>query len=781
MTLADAALRFPHVRPGRRLSQAISEGDGISLLAVVDDASAARAAEEAGAEGLVVSGAPAELREATELPILWMSDRIEAAAGADACVVDADGLEDDDDGRVEHLLEDAARAGLEWVVAVADEDELRLALDRLDPEIFLLSAREAREHEALEHVLGLLPDVPAGKLAIAELAVRTRRRDRRARASRGRRRGRARRGRRAPRRRPPAAALTAFTDATLRARWPPSPPLPLPQRLGPPRRGRPRRAPVVEATHTLAIGVAVFTSGAVLLGMELAASRVLAPYFGNSLFVWGALIGVVLAGLSVGYWLGGTLADRLPATQLLLGTMTLGALLVLAHPDRRRAGARVGRGVGSRAAREPARSPRSSSSALRASSSPPVSPIAIRLAVRSVDTAGRTAGRLYAISTAGSIAGTLVTAFWLIPELGVSQLLAAAATVLLGAVVLVALAERLPVVALVATGFAVAAAIATASVAPEQGERLEGVAAQNWSPLYRSREEGSRGIDQAASGFDVVFQEDTRYHHLAVVDDADGSRYLRFDNSFQSGMTIARPFETRFPYTDYFGLGLAYNPDARNVLFVGLGGASAPKRFWRDFPSLDLQVVELDPVVADVARRYFAMPDHPRLKVAIEDGRRYLQRNERRYDVIALDAYFSDSIPFHLATREFVELVRDRLAPGGVVVANIIGSVEGPGSKLFRSFVRTYRTAFPTVAVHPVIEENDGGSLTDLRNLMLVATEGALPSEEFLTERWRELAPPRAPNLDAPIRDRYDKPIRTEDVPTLTDDYAPTDSLLLVD
>jgi hypothetical protein len=173
-TLPDAPLRLAHVRAGRRLSQAISEGDGISLLAVVDDPSAARAAEEAGAEGIVATGAPAALREATELPILWTSDRIEAAAGADACVVVAEGLEDDDEGRFEELLDDGARAGLEWVVAVADEDELRLALDRLDPEILLLSARAAREEEALEHVLGLLPDVPAGKLAIAELVVRSR-------------------------------------------------------------------------------------------------------------------------------------------------------------------------------------------------------------------------------------------------------------------------------------------------------------------------------------------------------------------------------------------------------------------------------------------------------------------------------------------------------------------------------------------------------------------------------------------------------------------------------
>jgi spermidine synthase len=541
-------------------------------------------------------------------------------------------------------------------------------------------------------------------------------------------------------------------------------------------------APAVAVTHTFALGFAVFTSGAVLLGMELAASRVLAPYFGNSLFVWGALIGVVLAGLSLGYWLGGVLADRLPATQLLLAAMGLGALLVLLVPvidapvlewvvewD---PGPRLNPLVTAVILFGPA-------SVVLAS----VSPIAVRLAVTSVDTAGRTAGRLYATSTAGSIAGTLLTAFWLVPELGVSQLLAAAATVLLGAVVLVALAERLPGAAVVAVIATVGAGIATVGIAPaESGGRLEGAAAQNWSPVYRSREDGSREIDFAAGGFDVVFQQDTRYHHLAVVDDGSGSRYLRFDNSFQSGMTIGRPFATLFRYTDYFDLALAYNPDAKSVLFVGLGGASAPKRFWRDFPSLDLQVVELDPVVVDVAHRYFALPEESqRLQIHVEDGRRYLARDDAKYDVIAIDAYFSDSIPFHLTTREFVQLLRDRLAPGGVVVANIIGSVEGPGSKLLRSFVRTYKTAFPSVAVHPVIEPNDSGSLNELRNLMLVATEGALPGEEFLLERWRELAPAGAPDLEAPIRDRYDKPLRFDDVPTLTDDYAPTDSLLLVD
>jgi spermidine synthase len=541
----------------------------------------------------------------------------------------------------------------------------------------------------------------------------------------------------------------------------------------------PAPEPEVGLRHALAVGFAVFVSGAVLLGLEIAASRVLAPFFGNSLFVWGALIGVVLSGLALGYWAGGALADRLPATQLLLTVMGIGALLVLVVPlaDGPVLEAVVSWDPGPRA------NPLVAAVILFG---PPsvvfagVTPIAVRLLARSVASAGRTAGRLFAVSTAGSIVGTFATAFFLVPEFGTNQLLALSAAVLLVAVVLVALVERLPLAAVVAAAAAAGAGVASFTLAPGEERRLTGVAAQNWSPVYRSRDEAFGEVDHSAAGFEVVFQKDTSYHRLAVVDDQD-SRYLRFDNSFQSGMVIGRPFQTRFDYTDYFDLALAYRPSARDVLFVGLGGGSAPKRLWRDFPRLDLQVVELDPVVVDVARRYFALPRSPRLDVEVMDGRRYLARTDRKFDVIAIDAYFSDSIPFHLTTAEFVELARSRLKPGGLIVSNIIGSIEGPGSRLFRSFVRTYRTAFPTVLVHPVNQSGDDDP-RDLRNLMLVATEGAAPATDALLERWNEIreTAPTAPDLRRPILDRYRKPIPVADVPTLTDDYAPVDSLILV-
>jgi spermidine synthase len=196
---------------------------------------------------------------------------------------------------------------------------------------------------------------------------------------------------------------------------------------------------------------------------------------------------------------------------------------------------------------------------------------------------------------------------------------------------------------------------------------------------------------------------------------------------------------------------------------------------------VQVQVVELDPVVVDVARRYFGLPRSPRLQVDVGDGRRFLAENERRWDVIVIDAFFADAIPAHLVTREFLELARSRLAPGGVVVANVIGALEGPTSRLFRSVYKTYRTTFPSVLVHPAILPADRGD-DSFRNIIVVATEKAVPPPGLLADRWAAIRrdAPTAPDLRKPILDRRDTEIPTADVPVLTDDYAPTDALLLL-
>jgi spermidine synthase len=534
-----------------------------------------------------------------------------------------------------------------------------------------------------------------------------------------------------------------------------------------------------EAPGAVALGVAVFLSGAALLGVEIVASRVLAPSFGSSLYVWGSLIGVVLTGLAIGYWAGGALSDRYPTPYLLTGTLALGALLVLLVPvlDAWVIEQIVAWDPG------PRLDPLFAAIVLFA----PVSivlaaatPIAVRLAARSLERLGRTAGRLFSVSTAGSIVGTFVAAFWLVPELGTDQVLAVAAVTLLVAAAGYALAERLLAVALALIVAAVAAGGVVTTLSPQESGRLQASALRNWSPLYREQEQRNPGklspdaIAAEESGYNVREARDTRYHRMYVLDGKD-VRYLRFDSTFQSAMELDEPFATVFEYTDYLQLGLAYAPSTRRVLFIGLGGGSAVKRMWRDFPALQLHAVEIDPEVVRVAERWFELPRDQRLEVTAQDGRRFLQTTDERWDMIVIDAYFADSIPFHLATTQFFELVRSRLSPGGVVVSNVIGAVEGTDSKLLRSMTKTYRSVFPTVELHPVGGGGDHG------NVIVVATEGARPRQAVLQDNWSRLRAqaPKALDLREAIKARWERPVRFDDVPLLTDGYAPTDALLI--
>ena len=510
----------------------------------------------------------------------------------------------------------------------------------------------------------------------------------------------------------------------------------------------------------MALRVAVFLSGAVLLGVEIVASRVLAPSFGSSLYVWGSLIGVVLTGLAIGYWVGGALSDRWPSPYLLTGTLALGALLVLLVPvmDDRVIGRIVSWDPG------PRLNPLLASIVLFAPLSvvlAAATPIAVRLAARSLDRLGRTAGRLFSISTAGSIVGTFVTAFWLVPELGTDQVIAVGAVILLVAALGYALAERLQIAALALAGAAVAAGVVVSTIPrrarasstrPRSGTGLRSTGnvsnalpAPSIRTCPRSR----------STGYTVREARDTRYHRMFVLE-GDSVRYLRFDNTFQSAMRLDDPYATVFEYTDYLQLGLAYAPSTERVLFIGLGGGTAVKRMWRDFPALQLHVVELDPDVVRVAEQWFELPTDPRLEVTTQDGRRFLQTNDERWDLIVVDAYFADSIPFHLATAQFLELARSRLTPGGVVVSNVIGGITGDGSKLLRSMTKTYQAVFPTVALHPVGGDGYG-------NVIFVATDGALPAESVLEENWGRIraGAPQALDLTGAIRARWNRPVET--------------------
>jgi spermidine synthase len=370
-----------------------------------------------------------------------------------------------------------------------------------------------------------------------------------------------------------------------------------------------------------------------------------------------------------------------------------------------------------------------------------VSPYAIKLAASSLATIGNTAGLIYAISTAGSIVGALLTAFYLIQMIGVRSILYSLGVTLMALAMLLIIIHR-----------------ATGGRLSKQA-MVWGIVGVFCSSL------------PALAAINTLYEKDSLYHHIIVTDD-NGMRTLRFDRLRQSALDLNEPDRMVFHYTQYLHLAMAFHDNPQRVLFIGLGGGSTPRRFHRDYPTLQIDVAELDPEVVSVAKRYFMFQENERMQVQVVDGRIFLQKTPHRYDVIVLDAYYADAIPFHLSTREFFQELKAKLTPTGILVSNIIGTVRGADSKLFRSMLKTLQTEFPQTYVFPVDE---------VSNIIVIATqEKERLGKQEVIRRSRRLEDER--KVQFPL-ERFAHtyvldPIPLHDVPVLTDDYAPVDGLL---
>jgi spermidine synthase len=269
----------------------------------------------------------------------------------------------------------------------------------------------------------------------------------------------------------------------------------------------------------------------------------------------------------------------------------------------------------------------------------------------------------------------------------------------------------------------------------------------------------------------TLYEKDSLYHHIIVTEEG-GVRYMRFDRLRQSALDLNNPDRMVFQYTQYLHLALAFHDDPKRALFVGLGGGSAPRRFHQDYPGLLIDVAELDPEVVSVAKRYFLFKESERMKVAAVDGRIFLNKTREQYDMIFLDAYYADAIPFHLTTREFLQELKHKLTPNGIVVSNIIGSVRGVDSKLFRSMLKTLQAEFAQTYVFPV---------KGVSNIIVIATQDQERlGKQAVLLRARRLEDQRKVRfaLEEFAHTYVSDAIPHDDVPLLTDDYAPVDGLL---
>lgn len=477
------------------------------------------------------------------------------------------------------------------------------------------------------------------------------------------------------------------------------------------------------------LGTCVFLAGAGTLATEIGASRLLAPYFGSSTVVWANIIGLILVYLSLGYWLGGRLADRRPHPGLLARILVLAALFVAATPFAARPLLRLAlRGFDAVSAGEVVGS---FVAALLLFAVPvtllgTVSPFAIRLAVRDVGSAGTVAGRLYALSTAGSIVGTFASALVTIPLAGTQRTFVGTAALL--ALAAAVLQPRRWLV--LAFGLAALLAVPAATVKAQSG---------------------------------VLFEAESRYQFVQVREESDGSRILQLNEGVAVHSVWRRDTVMTGGYWDLFDVvpPLLGRP-VRSLLVIGNAGGTIPRAYGRLYPDIRIDGVEIDPTVSEAGRRFLGLGDNPRLHVITADGRPFLERTNRRYDIVVVDAYRQPYVPFYLATEEFFRLVRKHLIPGGVVALNVAATPTD--RRLTRALAASVLAGgFSQAWVWPALRYND---------LLLGLTRPA--GRATLLRRARAAAPQARPLL--PLLDAELAPARPADEP-LTDDHAPVEWL----
>lgn len=392
----------------------------------------------------------------------------------------------------------------------------------------------------------------------------------------------------------------------------------------------------------------VFASGFIVLAVEMSASRLLSPYFGDSLLIWANLIGLIMIYLSVGYYVGGSLADRYPRRDLLYQLVawagfTIGLVPLLSKPVLRYSMAgfdsySVGIIVGS-------------FGGIVLLFTVPVillgcvAPFAIRLQSESVTSTGHTAGKIYALSTLGSILGTFLPSLVLIPFLGT------ATTFLLCSMVLLA--------------FSLAGLYSTARSRARWYILLPLLIL-----LLHLIFPG--GAVKAVEG--LVYETESAYNYIQVVD--RGDRRLLMLNEGQAIHSAYRPGHVLsggvwdyFLLAPFFG-DFATPEDIDSLCILGLAAGTAAKEYTTIYGPMPIDGVDIDPDIVEVGRRFFDM-NEPNLNVVIQDGRYFLSHSDSKYDVIIADAYHQPYIPFHLATKEFFASALEHLNPGGVLVSNV--------------------------------------------------------------------------------------------------------------
>ena len=479
----------------------------------------------------------------------------------------------------------------------------------------------------------------------------------------------------------------------------------------------------------------VFVSGAVIMILEIVGSRILAPYLGTSIYVWTSIIGIILGSLSIGYWLGGKLADNkarydllsfiLFASGIAIAFLAVSNGVVLKGITRLPLDIRLQAIFASIILLAPA-------SILLGC----IAPYATRLKLANIETSGRTVGNLSAISTVGCIFGTFLTGFYLLSWIGVTKILFLLSLILILFSILGFRGER--------TKTRITLMIFVLMMA----------GGQYWS----QKEAEARGFIDVDSAYNRIFVQEGNWGSRGIM------RMMMISGELNSAMFLDSN-DLAAPYSEYYRLARHFTPNIQSALMIGAGGYSYPKDFLASFSEATMDVVEIDPKTTELAKKYFNLKDSPRLSIYHEDGRTFLNKSQKKYDAIYGDAFGSFyAIPYGLTTKEAVSHMYRLLNDDGVVVVNLISSLGGEKGKFLASEYRTFREVFPQVYLFPTEDKAD---TERTQNIILVAMKSneppALSSDDaelthYLTKLWVGVL-----NKDAPV---------------LTDDFAPVDQLV---
>jgi spermidine synthase len=494
-------------------------------------------------------------------------------------------------------------------------------------------------------------------------------------------------------------------------------------------------------------GAVVFLASFSLMAIEIVAGRILAPFLGVSLYTWTSIVGVVLAGISLGAWLGGVIADRYPRFStlgwiLLFSAVTAFSISPLAGIL---GGTYFSGNLMFRTLFITAVVFLIPSCFLGM-----VSPISVKLALTGIEGTGSVAGTLYAISTAGSILGTFASGFFLISFLGTRNLLfITGLLLLLSALLLLELRKAMRTALLVA---------AFVLVCPFH--------------YYRS---GPRPNP------DMIFFKESDYYTIRLMrspgDDGERLVTLYLDQSTHSCSDLNDPFNLQYRYIRSYReiVGWRFGTEeAFATLSIGGGGYTFPRFLETKYPKARIDVVEIDPVVTRVSKQYLGVAPASRIRTFNEDGRWFVMNHEEQgtYDLILLDAFNDLSIPYHLTTREFALELKRLLAEDGLLVANVIDRFE-EGSFL-PAYIRTLESVFGTRMVH-LITMGPAKDSKEIDNYVVIANMG-IEDARMLTRGLCKTKPPDRVSYIMPYGELRDR-LAAFRPTVLTDDYAPVDNL----